>query len=226
MTDSSDLPSVVERFLRYVRIDTQSDRDSKTTPSTERQKDLSRLLAEELRGLGLADAEMDDYGYVYATLPSTLPEDEAAPTPVLALLAHVDTCAGRAGRAGRAADPPRLRRLGDHPARRSVGDARPGAQPGAARARRPRPHHLGRHDAAGQRRQGRAARSSCSWSRTCWPSRRRRGRRCASASRWTRRSAAASTSWTSSGSAPTSPTPSTARAPARCRTRPSTPPRR
>ena len=85
------LPNVVDRFLRYVRIDTESDRDSPTTPSTEKQKDLSRLLAEELRELGLDDAEMDDFGYVYATLPSTLPEDEAAATPVIALVAHVDT---------------------------------------------------------------------------------------------------------------------------------------
>ena len=90
-------PSVVRRFLRYVRIDTQSDRDSGTTPSTEKQKDLSRLLAEELRGLGLADAEMDEYGYVYASLPSTLPEAEAAATPVLALLAHVDTAQDEPG---------------------------------------------------------------------------------------------------------------------------------
>jgi tripeptide aminopeptidase len=97
MSDRSDLPSVVERFLRYVRIDTQSDRDSTTAPSTERQKDLSRLLAEELRGLGLADAEMDGYGYVYATLPSTLSDAEAAATPVLALLAHVDTAQDEPG---------------------------------------------------------------------------------------------------------------------------------
>lgn len=96
MTESS-LPSVVERFLRYVRIDTQSDRDSKTHPSTERQKDLSRLLAEELRGLGLADAEMDGYGYVYATLPATSSGDEAEAMPVLALLAHVDTAQDEPG---------------------------------------------------------------------------------------------------------------------------------
>lgn len=92
MTDSHvDLPGVVQRFLRYVVIDTQSDRDSPRTPSTERQKDLSRRLTEELLALGLDDAEMDEYGYVYATLPSTLPEDEAAETPVLCLVAHVDT---------------------------------------------------------------------------------------------------------------------------------------
>ena len=97
MTEISAQPGVVARFLRYVQIDTQSDRDSGTTPSTEKQKDLSRLLADELRGLGLADAEMDEYGYVYATLPSTLPEAEAVATPVLALLAHVDTAQDEPG---------------------------------------------------------------------------------------------------------------------------------
>jgi len=88
---SPGLPAVVDRFLRYVRIDTASDRDSTTFPSTEKQKDLSRLLVEELRGLGLEDAEMDDHGYVYATLASTLPEKEAAGMPTVALVAHVDT---------------------------------------------------------------------------------------------------------------------------------------
>jgi tripeptide aminopeptidase len=91
MTKSSDLPGVVERFLRYVQIDTKSDPDSGATPSTEKQKDLSRLLAEELRQLGLTDAEMDEYGYVYATLPSTLSKEDAARTPTVALAAHVDT---------------------------------------------------------------------------------------------------------------------------------------
>jgi tripeptide aminopeptidase len=76
--------------VQYVQIDTQSDPDSDKTPSTERQLDLSRLLLEQLRALGL-EAEMDDFGYVYATLPSTLDADTAARTPVLGLVAHVDT---------------------------------------------------------------------------------------------------------------------------------------
>ena len=88
---TNNFPPVAERFLRYVRIDTQSDRDSTATPSTEKQKDLSRLLAEELRALGIDDAAMDDYGYVYGSLPSTLPPEESATTPALALVAHVDT---------------------------------------------------------------------------------------------------------------------------------------
>ncbi len=89
--NTDNLPPVAERFLRYVKIDTQSDRDSTSTPSTEKQKELSRLLVEELQALGIDGAAMDEYGYVYADLPSTLPSEEAAKTPALALVAHVDT---------------------------------------------------------------------------------------------------------------------------------------
>lgn len=88
--DPDALPPVARRFLRYVQIDTQSDPDADTVPTTEKQKDLSRLLRDELRALGL-DAEMDAYGYVYATLPATLPPEQAARTPRLGLVAHVDT---------------------------------------------------------------------------------------------------------------------------------------
>jgi tripeptide aminopeptidase len=62
--------SVAERFLRYVQVDTQSDPQSQTQPSTEKQKDLSRLLVKELQELGIRDAELDSAGYVYATIPS------------------------------------------------------------------------------------------------------------------------------------------------------------
>lgn len=91
MSSRETLPPVVERFLRYVAIDTQADRDSETTPSSERQKELGRLLAEELEGLGARDVVMDEHGYVYATVPSNLPAEVAGATPVLALLAHQDT---------------------------------------------------------------------------------------------------------------------------------------
>ena len=80
-------PGALERFLRYVRIDTQSDPSSTTQPTTAKQLDLSRLLLAELRALGLADAELDEHGYVFATLPATTD----APAPVVGLLAHVDT---------------------------------------------------------------------------------------------------------------------------------------
>lgn len=84
------LPPVAARFVRYVQIDTQSDPDSDVTPSTEKQKNLSRLLERELRALGI-EAEMDAFGYVYARLPSTLDAETAAQTPTLGLVAHVDT---------------------------------------------------------------------------------------------------------------------------------------
>ncbi|HET7571646.1 MAG TPA: peptidase T [Gaiellaceae bacterium] len=76
-----------ERFLRYVRIDTQSDEDSETYPSTAKQLDLLRLLRDELEELGLADASIDEHGYVTATIPATV-EHEA---PTIAFFAHVDT---------------------------------------------------------------------------------------------------------------------------------------
>jgi tripeptide aminopeptidase len=79
-------PDVLERFQRYVRIDTQADPTSATVPSSAKQLDLSRLLVEELREAGLSDVELSDHGIVYATLPGTAP---AAPT--VGLIAHVDT---------------------------------------------------------------------------------------------------------------------------------------
>jgi tripeptide aminopeptidase len=77
----------LERFLRYVRIDTQSARKSQTYPSTPKQLELSRLLAGELRGLGLGDAELTEHGYVFATLPAV----GADGGPTVGLVAHVDT---------------------------------------------------------------------------------------------------------------------------------------
>ena len=82
-----------ERFLRYVRIDTQSDEDSDEYPSTAKQLDLLRLLLGELQELGLADAAIDEHGYVTATLPATVDHD----VPIVAFFAHVDTareCSG------------------------------------------------------------------------------------------------------------------------------------
>lgn len=86
--------TVAERFLRYVRIDTQSDPTSKSHPSTEKQKDLGRLLVQELLAAGLVDAELDEFGYVYATLPATTTKN----IPVICFCAHMDTapdCTGK-----------------------------------------------------------------------------------------------------------------------------------
>lgn len=82
-------PGLLDRFLRYVRVATQSSRDSGAHPSTPGQLDLGRLLVQELRDLGLADAAIDDGGYVMATLPANGPD--AARAPVVGLIAHVDT---------------------------------------------------------------------------------------------------------------------------------------
>ena len=82
---------VLERFLRYVVIDTQSDPDSPTYPSSEKQLDLSRLLVEELQELGIEDVRLTAHGYVFATLPGT------ASRPTVGLLAHVDTTPGTPG---------------------------------------------------------------------------------------------------------------------------------
>lgn len=82
MTDT-----VLDRFLRYVQIDTQSDGSSPSQPSTEKQKTLSRLLVSELLAIGFADAEMDSNGYVYATVPANTDKD----VPVICFCSHVDT---------------------------------------------------------------------------------------------------------------------------------------
>lgn len=83
--------SVLDRFTRYVQIDTRSREDSDTYPSTEKQWHLLRLLREELKGLGVKDAEVDEYGYVTGTIPSNLSEEETAAVPTIGFIAHVDT---------------------------------------------------------------------------------------------------------------------------------------
>ncbi len=85
--------TAAERFLRYVQIDTQSDQQSTSSPTTEKQKDLGRLLAEELQRMGVADAHLDEWGYVYATIPAT----SSKKVPNICFCAHMDTspdCSG------------------------------------------------------------------------------------------------------------------------------------
>ena len=83
--------ALLDRFLRYVKIDTKSDENSTSCPSTAKQWDLLRLLHEELLGLGLSSATIDENGYVFATVPSNLPAEHAAKVPVIGFLAHADT---------------------------------------------------------------------------------------------------------------------------------------
>jgi tripeptide aminopeptidase len=118
--------TVTERFLRYVTIDTQSDPSSPTCPSTEKQKNLGRLLASELREMGLTDAHLDPHGYVYATLPANTERK----VPVICFCSHMDTspdCTGknvkpqivqnyRGGDIVLPADPNQVIRAAEHPA--------------------------------------------------------------------------------------------------------------
>ncbi len=83
----------LDRFLRYVQIDTQSDPNSSTIPSTEKQKALGKLLVEELQEMGISDAHMDEYGYVYATIPSNTDKE----VPVICFCSHMDTSPDSSG---------------------------------------------------------------------------------------------------------------------------------
>lgn len=117
---------VTERLLRYAVIDTQSDPASPTCPSTEKQKDLGRLLVKELLEIGINDAHLDEHGYVYATIPGNTDK----PVPVICFCSHMDTspdCTGkdvkpqivrnyRGGDIMLPADPAQVIRVADNPA--------------------------------------------------------------------------------------------------------------
>lgn len=123
MTDT-----VTDRFLRYVVIDTQSDAKSAAQPSTEKQKNLGRLLVQELLEIGLSDAHLDEHGYIYATIPSNVDK----PVPVICFCSHMDTAPDFTGTnvkpqvirtyAGGdiqlSGDPQQIIRVADHPALR------------------------------------------------------------------------------------------------------------
>ena len=85
--------TVTDRFLHYVTIDTQSDPDSPTCPSTEKQKDLGRVLVQELQDMGIEDAHLDEHGYVYATIPATVDKE----VPVVCFCSHMDTSPDASG---------------------------------------------------------------------------------------------------------------------------------
>ena len=78
---------IIDRFLRYVKIDTQSDPSSNTTPSTEKQWNLAYMLAEELKEIGMKQVTIDDNGYIMATLPSNVEQA----VPIIGFISHFDT---------------------------------------------------------------------------------------------------------------------------------------
>ncbi|MGZ4090754.1 MAG: peptidase T [Bacteroidia bacterium] len=85
--------TVTDRFVKYAKIDTQSDPESPTCPSTEKQKNLGKVLVEELLTMGIKDAEMDEHGYIYATIES----NTAKKVPIICFCSHMDTspdCSG------------------------------------------------------------------------------------------------------------------------------------
>jgi len=118
--------TVTERFLRYVVIDTQSDPSSATCPSTDKQKELGRLLAAELQAMGIRDAHLDEHGYVYASIAA----NTAKEVPVICFCSHMDTspdCTGKdvkpqiirnyhGGDIVLPGDPTQVIRFVDHPA--------------------------------------------------------------------------------------------------------------
>lgn len=85
--------NIVDRFLKYVSFDTQSDPNSTTTPSTEKQFRLAEYLTEELKAIGMSEVEMDEYGYVYATLPANIER----PVPTIGFISHIDTSPDASG---------------------------------------------------------------------------------------------------------------------------------
>ncbi len=85
---------VVDRFLKYVSIDTESDHNSSTYPTTFKQKDLGKYLVEEMVSMGIKDAYMDDFGYVYGTIEKNIDKD----VPIIAFLAHMDTSPDLSGK--------------------------------------------------------------------------------------------------------------------------------
>ncbi|MGK9368358.1 peptidase T [Melioribacter sp. Ez-97] len=94
MFDENYKFTAVDRFLKYVKIETTSDEESTSFPSDPKQLELSKLLVEELKEIGMQDVEMDEYGYVMATLPSNVDKD----VPTIGFIAHVDTSPAVSGK--------------------------------------------------------------------------------------------------------------------------------
>ena len=85
--------TVLEKFLKYIQVDTMSKPEQETIPSTEKQKNLARILADELKAIGASDVRADEHAYVYGTIPATTDKK----VPVLGLIAHMDTSPAYSG---------------------------------------------------------------------------------------------------------------------------------
>ncbi len=86
--------TVLERFLKYIKVDTMSQPEQESIPSTEKQKDLANILAQELRDMGAKDVKIDSHAYVYGTIPATTDKK----VPVLGFIAHMDTAPAYSGK--------------------------------------------------------------------------------------------------------------------------------
>lgn len=91
------MTDIVERFLRYVKTDTQSEDEQEQFPSTEKQKNLAVILKGELEEMGASDVRMDEYGYVYARIPSNMKADAEKKIPAVGFISHMDTAPSCSG---------------------------------------------------------------------------------------------------------------------------------
>jgi len=87
------MEKLIERFIKYIQIDSQSNPESDTTPSTEKQWNIARILADDLKEIGMQDVDLDENGYVYATLPSNMDKE----VPTIGFIAHYDTAPDYSG---------------------------------------------------------------------------------------------------------------------------------
>lgn len=92
------MKSVLERFLSYVKVDTESKDDQAMVPSTEKQRNLAKIIIEELKEMGASNVRLAEHCYVYATIPSTMPADAKKEMPVLGFIAHLDTSPAISGK--------------------------------------------------------------------------------------------------------------------------------
>ncbi len=146
--------TLLDRFCRYVRIHTQADETATTYPSSPGQLELGRLLTQELREMGLRDAEQDEHGIVLATVPATTSHD----APTIAWIAHVDTSPETSGLNVKPIVHANYDGERHRAARRPVARDPRRRQSGVGGPQRQDHHHHRRHDAARRRRQGRRGR--------------------------------------------------------------------